>query len=255
VFPVPGLSIEADDGGPGDAVELFLDRAAATGTPLPYDDWQRVAVVCRGLDGMALAVELAAARVPSLGLDGLEAGLVDRLHLLTGGRRIDDRHRSLRSALHWSYALLDERERTVLRRISVFAAPFTADAASALAGWPPVAPATVPTILAGLADQSLLVAAAEPHGTRYRALETIRQYGSDRLEEAGESVEGYVRQSHGACPPPTPARRRPSTIRAPGGRHSTRLPTSCALPYGGRPATPGRSTSTSHWPRPSESAA
>jgi predicted ATPase/DNA-binding CsgD family transcriptional regulator len=193
VFPVPGLSIKSDDGGPGDAVELFLDRAAATGSPLRYDDWQRVAVVCRGLDGMALAVELAAARVPSLGLDGLEAGLVDQLHLLTGGRRIDDRHRSLRSAIHWSYALLDERERTVLRRISVFAAPFTADAASVLAGWPPVAPATVPTILAGLADQSLLVAAAEPHGTRYRALETIRQYGSDRLEEAGESVEGYVR--------------------------------------------------------------
>ncbi len=70
---------------------------------------------------MALAIELAAARYPSLGLDGLEAGLADRLRLLTGGPRIDDRHRSLRSTLDWSYALLDEPDQAVLRRVSVFA--------------------------------------------------------------------------------------------------------------------------------------
>src|SRR4051794_5437803 len=94
VFPVPGLSVEADDGGPGDAVELFLQRAAAGGSPLPCDeDKRRIAAVCRGLDGIALAIELAAARFPSLGLDGLEAGLADRLRLLTGGPRVEDRHR------------------------------------------------------------------------------------------------------------------------------------------------------------------
>lgn len=194
VFAVPGLSVEADDGGPGDAVDLFLERAAAGGSPLTSDDKQRVGAVCRGLDGMALAIELAAARFPSLGLDGLEAGLADRLRLLTGGPRIDDRHRSLRSALDWSYALLDEPGQAMLRRVSVFAGPFAATAAAAvLAGWPPVSADAVPAILAGLADQSLLVAMAGPGGTRYRALETIRQYGTEQLEDAGESVEALSR--------------------------------------------------------------
>jgi predicted ATPase/DNA-binding CsgD family transcriptional regulator len=194
VFPVPGLSVEADDDGPADAVELFLGRAAAGGSLVRSDDSERIAGICRALDGMALAIELAAARYPSLGLDGLETGLSDRLRLLSGGPRIDDRHRSLRSALDWSYALLDEPERAVLRRVSAFAGPFTAIAAAVvLADWPPVPAGHVPTILAGLADQSLLIAIAGPGGTRYRALETIRQYGVDRLGEAGESVEALSR--------------------------------------------------------------
>jgi predicted ATPase len=194
VFPVPGLSIEADDGGPGDAVELFVGRAAAGGSLLTSEDKKRIAAVCRALDGVALAIELAAARFASLGFDGLEAGLADRLRLLTGGPRIDDRHRSLRSTLDWSYALLAEPDQAVLRRITVFAGPFTADAAArVLAGWRPVPAGAIATILAGLADQSLLIAIAEPGGTRYRALETIRQYGAERLDEAGESVEARSR--------------------------------------------------------------
>jgi predicted ATPase/DNA-binding CsgD family transcriptional regulator len=194
VFAVPGLSVEADASGPGDAVELFRVRAAAGGSLLMPGDIGRVAAICRGLDGMALAIELTAARVPSLGLDGIEAGLADRMQLLTGGRRADDRHRSLRSALDWSYGLLDLDDQAVLRRISVFAAPFTAGAAAAmLAEWPPVTAATIATVLARLADQSLLVATADASGTRYRALETIRQYGIDRLTDAGESVEALSR--------------------------------------------------------------
>ncbi|HEY3716818.1 MAG TPA: LuxR C-terminal-related transcriptional regulator [Jatrophihabitantaceae bacterium] len=194
VFPVPGLSIDADDGGPGDAAQLFLARAAAGGSSLTSADRARVAAVCRGLDGMALAIELAAARFPSLGMDGIETGLADRLRLLTGGRRIDDRHRSLRSTLDWSYALLEEADRAVLRRVSVFAAPFTAAAAAELAGWLPVAGDDVQTILAGLADQSLLVPVVGVTGTRYRAPETIRQYGADRCDDADESIE--VRSRH-----------------------------------------------------------
>ncbi|WP_246122945.1 ATP-binding protein [Actinoallomurus bryophytorum] len=194
VFPVPGLSVEADDGGPGDAVGLFLGRAAAAGSPARSGDIEGITAVCRALDGMALAIELAAARYPSLGVDGLEAGLTDRLRLLAGGPRIDDRHRSLRSALDWSYALLDEPGQAVLRRVSAFAEPFTATAAAAVvADWSPVPAGHVPIILAGLADQSLLIALAGPGGTRYRALETIRQYGADRLDEAGESVETLSR--------------------------------------------------------------
>ena len=193
VFAVPGLSIEADDG-PGDAVDLFRVRAAAAGSSLTADDAERVAAICRGLDGMALAIELAAARVPSLGLDGIEAGLADRMRLLAGGRRIDDRHRSLRSALDWSYTLLDEPGQAVLRRVSVFAAPFTASAAATvLTGWPPVNSGAIPAILAGLADRSLLVAIADPSGTRYRVLETIRQYGAGRLADGGEAVQALSR--------------------------------------------------------------
>jgi predicted ATPase/DNA-binding CsgD family transcriptional regulator len=194
VFPVPGLRIEADDGGPGDAVELFLGRVAAGGNRLRPGDEKRVAAVCRGLDGMALAVELAAARYASLGLDGLEAGLADRLRVLTGGPRIDDRHRSLRSTLDWSHALLCGPEQAVLRRISVFAGPFTAGAATTVAsGWPPVPDRAVATSLAGLADQSMLMAIPVPGETGYRALETIRQYGADRLEDANESDEAHAR--------------------------------------------------------------
>ncbi len=189
VFPVPGLSVEADHGGPADAVELFLGRAAAGASPLTFGDLERIAAVCRSLDGMALAIELAAARMPSLGLGGLEAGLADRLPLLTGGPRVDHRHRSVRATLDWSYAVLDEAGQAALRRVSVFAGPFTAAAAATvLGGWPPVPARSVPMILAGLAEQSLLIVIAGPTGTRYRALETIRQYGADRLEDAGELI-------------------------------------------------------------------
>jgi predicted ATPase/DNA-binding CsgD family transcriptional regulator len=194
-FPVPGLSLEAAGTGSGDAVELFLSRAAGGGAAFDADDLDRIAALCRGLDGVALAIELAAARLPSVGLDGLEAGLADRLVLLTGGSRVDDRHRSLRSALDWSYALLDAPEQAVLRRVSVFAAPFTAqNAADVLAGWEPVGSGSVPAALARLADESFLVTVSDAGGTRYRALETIRQYGDGLVESAGEEVE--VRARH-----------------------------------------------------------
>lgn len=194
VFAVPGLSVPGDVGGLGDGGNLFLQRAAAAGCTPAAADYGRVAAICRGLDGMALAIELAAARLPALGLDGLEAGLADRLELLAGGRRIDDRHRSLRSALDWSFALLDSSAQAVLRRVSVFAAPFTAqDAATLIASWPPVTDAGLTASLATLADHSLLEAIAGPEATRYRTLETIRQYGSERLAAAGELADAHAR--------------------------------------------------------------
>ncbi len=193
-FPVPGLSLASSSDGPGDAVELFLSRAAAGGADLRADDLGRVTALCRGLDGMALAIELAAARLPSVGLDGLEAGLADRLVLLTGGSRVDDRHRSLRSTLDWSYALLDEPDRAVLRRVAVFAGPFTARAAAeVLDGWGPVDADLVPSTLARLADQSLLVTTAPAGVTRYHALETIRQYGAALMEDAAEGETAHER--------------------------------------------------------------
>ncbi|HEV7760369.1 MAG TPA: LuxR C-terminal-related transcriptional regulator, partial [Acidimicrobiales bacterium] len=188
-FPVSGLSTDADDSQAddsqaGDAVALFVERAAAVGgAPPGPDDRRRIAAICRDLDGMALAIELAAARLPTLGIDGLEAGLADQLPMLAGGQRLDDRHRSLRAMLDWSCALLDADDGATLRWVSLFANPFTADDAAAVVGRRDAAGA-----LARLADQSLLVVAPSPTGTRYRMLETIRQYGTAWLDEAGEQV-------------------------------------------------------------------
>jgi predicted ATPase/DNA-binding CsgD family transcriptional regulator len=185
-FPVSGLSCEPTGDGPGDAVALFLSRAAAGGADIEVVDLARVRRLCRCLDGMPLAIEQAAARLSSLGLDGLEAGLSDRLALLTGGDRADRRHRSLRSTLDWSYGLLDEPSRAVLRRLSVFPGPFAAREARGVAGWTPASARAVPALLAGLAERSLLVTAVGSCGTRYSVPESVRQYGADLLRETGE---------------------------------------------------------------------
>jgi predicted ATPase/DNA-binding CsgD family transcriptional regulator len=188
VFPVPPLSLPGDDGR-SDAVALFMERAQAAGWPLDAMDTGQVADVCRALDGVALAIELAVARLPVLGLDGLHAGMSDQLRLLAGGRRADDRHRSVRAVLDWSHALLAEAEQTLLRRIAVFAASFTPDAAAQVAGFPPIDTAAVPDGLAHLTEQSLLTVLPTATGTRYRALETIRQYGLERLIATGDLDE------------------------------------------------------------------
>jgi predicted ATPase/DNA-binding CsgD family transcriptional regulator len=189
VYPVPPLSLAGDGG--SDAVALFVDRAAAVGRPPDPAQRDHIASFCRRLDGMALAIELAAARWPTLGLDGLTAGLSDPLRMLTGGSRADDRHRSVRAALDWSHALLEPADRALLRRVSVFVAPFTVEAAAQVAG---SGIGVVADGLARLAEQSLLVVSAAASGTEYRALETIRQYGTQRLTEAGELVD--VRSRH-----------------------------------------------------------
>jgi predicted ATPase/DNA-binding CsgD family transcriptional regulator len=194
VFPVPGLSL---DDGPekGDAVRLFVDRAAMAGWSSPYPaDRGRIAHICSELDGIALSIELAAARIATLGLDGLEAGLGDQLGLLSGGPRLDDRHRSARAALDWSFGLLDATDRVVLRRASVFAAPFTSVAAATVTGFAPLLPGQVAGSLARLSDHNLLAASTGPEGTRYQMLETIRQYGAEQIDEVGEPSD--VRGRH-----------------------------------------------------------
>jgi hypothetical protein len=184
-YVVPPLSL-ADDGGGSEAVDLFADRAAAVGWRLDGPQHDQAAEICRKLDGVALAIELAAARLPVLGLDGLAAGLTDQLRLLAGGPRAEDRHRSVRAMLDWSHALLEPPEQTMLRRISVFVAPFTGDAAAEVAGFAPLEPGAVTDGLARLAEQSLLAVAPSEGGTRYRAVETTRQYGLERLGQAGD---------------------------------------------------------------------
>lgn len=200
VYQVPPLSLAGD--GESDAVALFLDRAAAVGWqpavaarsgrqgPAERAVRGRIAAVCERLDGVALAIELAAARLPGLGLDGLTAALSDPLRILAGGSRADDRHRSVRTALDWSHALLEPADRMLLRRVSVFVAPFTVEAAAEVAGSDA---GVVAEGLARFAEQSLLLVTATPGGTGYRALETIRQYGMERLAEAGELVDTRTR--------------------------------------------------------------
>jgi predicted ATPase len=187
VFPVPPLSWEG--GADSDAVTLFLERAAAVGLPPEPAVRDRIAAICERLDGMALAIELAAARWPTLGLDGLTAGLSDQLRILAGGPRADDRHRSVRAALDWSHDLLEPPDRALLRRISVFVVPFTAEAATTVAGFGPLDAGVVADGLGRLAEQSLLTATPTVTGTRYQALETIRQYGTERLADVGELAD------------------------------------------------------------------
>ncbi|MFE6745876.1 ATP-binding protein [Kitasatospora purpeofusca] len=193
VFPVPPLS--RDGGGSSEAVALFLERATAAAGVAPDPALRDgIAAVCERLDGMALAIELAAARWPTLGLDGLRAGLSDQLRILAGGPRADDRHRSVRAVLDWSHELLEPADRALLRRVSAFVLPFTAGAAVAVAGFAPLDAGAVADGLGRLAEQSLLTAVPSAHGTRYRALETIRQYGAEQLDGAGESAR--VRGRH-----------------------------------------------------------
>ncbi|WP_280399664.1 ATP-binding protein, partial [Nocardia carnea] len=187
VYEVPPLVLDGEGtAGPADAVALFLDRARALGSRIEDADLDRVDEVCRRLDGLALPIELAAARLPTLGLDGLTASLADPLRLLVGGRRADERHRSVRAMLDWSQTLLTDTDRLLLRRLAVFTAPFTAADATAGAGHPPLDPPAIADGLARLAEHSLLTLVAAAGVTRYRALETIRQYAAEQLAAAGE---------------------------------------------------------------------
>lgn len=189
VYQVPPLSLPVD--GESDAVALFMDRAAAVGLLLDPPLRDQIVAICERLDGMALAIELAAARYQTLGLDGITAALSHPLRMLTGGFRADERHRSVRAALDWSHALLEPADRALLRQVSVFAAPFTAAAAAEVAESEEF---LVADGLARLAEQSLLMVTASPRGTTYRALETIRQYATEQLAEAGELAD--VRSRH-----------------------------------------------------------
>ncbi|HEU5267526.1 MAG TPA: LuxR C-terminal-related transcriptional regulator, partial [Jatrophihabitans sp.] len=181
VYVVPGLSV-TDTG--GDAVALFAARvAAATGESAPPDP-ARAAALCRALDGMALAIELAASRYATLGLDGLEAGLHDRLRFFSVSSSTAARHRSLRETIDWSYGLLTSVDRALLAGVSVFASWFDVAAAHAVAA-ADTDRAAVADGLARLADHSLLVV-DRGAPTRYRALETIRQYAEQHLAAAGD---------------------------------------------------------------------
>jgi predicted ATPase len=172
-----------------DAVRLFVERAQARDSEFALREENAAAVgaVCRRLDGIPLAIELAAGRVTAMTPAELVEALGHRLDLLSGGRRrAVKRHETLRAAIDWSYELLEEDERRLLARLSVFAAGFSREAAEEVCGGDPLEGGMASELLASLVARSLLVAERDRTETRFRLLETIREYGDERLREFGE---------------------------------------------------------------------
>jgi predicted ATPase len=170
-------------------VQLFVERAAETlgGFELSDEDAPLVADICRRLDGIPLAIELAAARIDAFGARGLAAYLDDALQLLTGGRRPGwPRHQSLRANLDWGHDGLREDERVVLRRLAIFAGGFTLEAASAVAADAGIAAAEVVACIANLVAKSLIAADVGGALQRYRLLQTTRAYALEKLAASGE---------------------------------------------------------------------
>jgi predicted ATPase/class 3 adenylate cyclase len=205
IYRVPPLSLP-DPGEPGvtspessDAVALLLDRAKEQGAEVSVDQQTGplIALICRQLDGMPLAIELAAARLRSLSLSDLRDRLDQRFHLLTGGSRTAlPRQQTLEATVDWSYSLLTAAERQLLRRLSVFAEGFDLAAAEAVCGFGDVEVCKVAELLGSLVDKSLVVAEQSGREVRYRLLETIRQFAGDRLMQAGQDGAASVAAAH-----------------------------------------------------------
>ncbi|SBT43371.1 AfsR/SARP family transcriptional regulator [Micromonospora narathiwatensis] len=199
--PVPPLALPRPAATRAEAVEsaavqLFVNRASAVRPGFAVTDANVDAVVeiCRRLDGLPLAIELAAARTRTLPVEELAARLSDRFRLLTGGSRTaTPRHRTLRAVVAWSWDLLEEDERRLARRLAVFPGAITPQSAARLCALPPAVTPAPLDLLAALVDKSLLQRLDGPR-PRYRMLETIREYGLEWLAEEGEVAA--ARQAH-----------------------------------------------------------
>jgi len=205
IYRVPSLSLPGIDDGDAsaavesDAVTLFMERARGQGVDLVLDEetGPLVVSICRRLDGMPLAIELAAARMRSLSLASLYDRLDQRFRLLTGGSRSAlPRQQTLRATVDWSYSLLNGPERSVLQRLSVFAEGFDLESAESVCGLGDIDVFDVTDLLGSLVDKSLVVAEPTGGGVRYRLLETIRQFGAEHLVEQDESEAAAVGAAH-----------------------------------------------------------
>jgi predicted ATPase/DNA-binding winged helix-turn-helix (wHTH) protein len=192
IYPVPPLAVpaaEGDDFWRYGAVWLFVLRSRAGGAHVTEDrDGAAViAAICQRLDGIPLAIELAAARAAVFGIEALAGRLDDRFQLLTGGRRTAlPRHQTMRATLDWSYELLPEPERVILRRIAIFAGIFSLEAAGAVVASAEVTPSETVEGLSNLVAKSLVAAEVDGRAARYRLLDTTRAYAIEKLGESGE---------------------------------------------------------------------
>ena len=205
IYQVPPLALpaaEAEDPWRFGAVRLFVVRSGARGVHISED--QRVAAaiagICRQLDGIPLAIELAAARAATLGIEVLAAHLDDRFGLLTGGRRTAlPRHQTLRATLDWSHGLLSEPERVILRRLAVFAGAFSMEGARAIAANPKRTQSDVVDGLSNLVAKSLVTVEVKGSAARYRLLDTTRAYALEKLKDSGEHEPLQRRGSQRCC--------------------------------------------------------
>jgi len=204
LYPVPSLGLPTGDRAPlpdrirdFDACRLLIDRATQLSPDLALTDSNAAAVtqICRQLDGIPLAIELAAARVKSLPLEQISLRLNDRFRLLTGGSRAAlPRQQTLRALVDWSYELLNDAERTLFRRLSVFSGGWTLAMAEPICTGKDLERWEVLDLLARLVEKSLVMYEETNGEARYRMLETLRQYGSEKLGEAVETAT--VRTAH-----------------------------------------------------------
>jgi predicted ATPase len=185
IRPVPPLAEDTE------AVELFVQQAACADPSFDAaGSMEAVQEICRRLDGIPLAIELAAARSRHLSPEQIAGRLDQRFRLLTGGSRTAmERHRTLQATLAWSYELLDPAEKLVFQRLSVMAAPFDLDAAEAVAAGAGVEAWEVLDALGRLVDKSMVTTSRDDGELRYRLLETLRQFGVERLSEAADHLE------------------------------------------------------------------
>jgi predicted ATPase len=188
-LPEGGTNVTAKSALLSPAVQLFIDRASATGSSFVFDDASApfVADICRQLDGIALAIELAASRVETLGPKALASSLGDRFQLLTRGRRTAvPRHQTLRAMLDWSYQLLTNSEQLVLCRLSTLVGRFTSKAAMAVAADNAISDFAIEEALANLVAKSLIAVDATYDHTIFRLADTTRAYAFEKLVDSGE---------------------------------------------------------------------
>ncbi|MET7333862.1 LuxR C-terminal-related transcriptional regulator [Nonomuraea sp. NPDC005650] len=185
IWRVPPLDVPHEGSPEADSVQLFVDRAAAAGTKLGPGSLPDVVRLCRALDGLPLALELAAARTSLLSPGQIADRIDDRFSLLTtGGRTAPARQRTLLAAVEWSYDLLSAKEQVLLRRLSVFAGDFDLDLAEQVCAERPISEAEIVDLLGGLVDKSLVL--CDESRRRYWLLETIKRYAVGCLRQAGE---------------------------------------------------------------------
>ncbi len=210
-FPIPPLALPRDDEmrsletlASNPSIKLFAQRAAAVNPDfrLTADNARHVAEICSRLDGLPLAIELAAARVKVLPLQGILARLESRLQLLTAGPRdLPERQQTLRNAIDWSYGLLNETEQKLLRRLSVFWGGWTLEGAEAVCNTKEDIGLDIFDLMSSLVDKSLVQSLVRMRGPaadepRFRMLETIREYCVERLQQSGEEAD--IKRAHAA---------------------------------------------------------